>query len=40
MDIFVPRQPQERLYLMKYDPKEGANYHEVAFLGWLVHSIS
>jgi hypothetical protein len=35
MDIFVPRQPQERLYLMRYDPKtDTSNYLEVAFLGW------
>jgi hypothetical protein len=39
MDIFVPRRPQERLYLMKCDPKAGiSNYREVAFLGWQVDS--
>jgi hypothetical protein len=35
MDIFVSRQPQERLYLVQYDPKKDtSNYREVAFLGW------
>jgi hypothetical protein len=39
MDIFVPRRPQERLYLMRCDPKAGiSNYCEVAFLGWRVSS--
>jgi hypothetical protein len=37
MDIFVSRQPQERLYLMRYDPKtDTSNYREVAFLGWSI----
>jgi hypothetical protein len=36
MEIYIPRQPQERLYLVKRGPK-GISYHEVAFLGWLSH---
>jgi hypothetical protein len=40
MDIFVRRGPQERLYLMKCDPKAGiSNYCEVAFFGWRVGSV-
>jgi hypothetical protein len=31
----IPRQPQERLYLVERGPK-GVSYREVAFLGWLV----
>ncbi|HEX3569510.1 MAG TPA: hypothetical protein VHU44_01670, partial [Acidobacteriaceae bacterium] len=39
MDIFVPRRPQERLYLMTCDPKKGISDHrELAFLGWRVGS--
>ena len=39
MDIFVPGRPQERLYLMRYDPKaDTSNYCEVAFFGWRVDS--
>ena len=37
MDIFVSRQPQERLYLVQYNPKKDTfNYREVAFLGWSI----
>ncbi len=39
MDMFVPGRPQERLYLMRCDPKAGiSDYREVAFLGWRVSS--
>ena len=41
MDIFVSRQPQERLYLVQYNPKKDtSNYREVAFLGWSICSSS
>jgi hypothetical protein len=33
MDIYIPRQPQERLYLVQLHP-EGVSYREVAFFGW------
>jgi hypothetical protein len=40
MDIFISRQPQERLYLIQYDPKtDTSNYREVAFLGWSIFGI-
>ena len=35
MDIFVPRRPLERLYLMSYDSiANTSNYREVSVLGW------